>query len=69
LGAIFLNYFYSLVLGQLRLATKNYATCLSPFSPFAGPRQFAHELGETAAQNGQHQATMRKEHSPPRART
>src|SRR3982074_1027770 len=55
------NRFPFLMTGQLRLPTKNYPPRLLTLPPLACPRpgQFALELGETA-QNGRHQATMRR---------
>jgi hypothetical protein len=46
---------------ELRLATKDDSFRFCAFSPFARPRsdKFSLELGETA-QDGQHQATMRR---------
>src|ERR1700724_4712042 len=51
----------SLMAGQLRFPTKNYARCLCALASLAGssPDQFTLEFGETA-QNSQHQATMRR---------
>src|ERR1035437_6520520 len=53
--------FSFLMAGQLRLPTEYYPPLLRPCPPLAGPcpDQFALELGETA-QNGQHQATVRR---------
>src|ERR1700687_5293125 len=53
--------FSPLLASQLRFPTKNYPPRLRTLAPLAGPRpdKFALELGETA-QNGQHQATMRR---------
>ena len=50
-----------LMVGQFRFPTEYYPPLLCPCSPLAGPRpdQLALKLGETA-QNGQHQATVRR---------
>src|ERR1700722_9836508 len=50
-----------LMVGQFRFPTEYYPPLLCPCSSLAGPRpdQLALKLGETA-QNGQHQATVRR---------
>ena len=56
-----------LMAGQLRFPTEYYSPRLCPCPPLAGPRpdQFALKLGD-AAQNGQHQATVRRRRVGPR---
>jgi hypothetical protein len=56
------NGFLALVVRQFRLAAHYYPTSFGALSAFAAATadQFSLELGEAAAQDGQHQATMRR---------